>query len=136
MARRRTRDIAWIRILVPTAVAVSLGLAYVAYRLGEANAAEITIDFLLGQITLATWQALGVAFLVGAGLVYLYSLYQMARSGLLHRRYRKELAGLETEVHQLRNLPLAPGERVVDAGDTDFAGSFDGEREEKGAAGS
>ncbi len=135
MAHRRSRDIAWIRILVPTAVVVSLGLAYVAYRLGEANAGEITIDFLLGQLTLATWQALGLAFLAGAGLVYLYSLYQMARSGLLRRRYRKELAGLETEVHQLRNLPLAPGEHVPDAGDRDFEAEFDGKGEEKGAAG-
>ena len=132
MTRRRTP---WIRILVPTAVVVSLGLAYVAYRLSEANAAEITVDFLLGQITLATWQALGLAFLWGAGLVYLYSLYQLARSGLLRRRYRKELAGLETEVHQLRNLPLTPGERIPDEGDGDFVAEFDREHDEKGAAG-
>ena len=46
--------------------------------------------------------------------------YAMARARLLARRYRKRLAGLEAEVHQLRNLPLAGdetarGENALDA---------------------
>ncbi len=37
----------------------------------------------------------------------MFAFYQMARAGLVSRGYRKKLARLETEVHQLRNLPLA-----------------------------
>ena len=132
MTRRRST---WVRFLVPAAVAASLGAAYLAYRLGEANAAEMRIDFLLGQVTLQTWQALGLAFLAGAGLVYVYSLYQMARSALVRRRYRKELASLETEVHQLRNLPLTAVERGGDPGEPDLAEEFEAESVDKGAAG-
>ena len=40
----------------------------------------------------------------------LLTFYQMAKLGLVARRYRKAVRGLESEVHQLRNLPLADDE--------------------------
>ena len=83
----------------------------------------------------ATWQTLALSFFAGAGLVGLYTLYQMARGGLLRRRYRKELMGLETEVHQLRNLPLAPEENAPEVDDIDFEGGLSPARGGKGATG-
>ncbi len=132
MASRGSRSIAWIRRLVP--MVVGAGLLYLAYLLTMANAAEVTVDFLLGRIVLTTWQALGLSFFAGGGLVALYTLYQAARGGLLRRRYRKELAGLETEVHQLRNLPLAPEESAAgEDSDVDFEDELARERGGKGA---
>jgi uncharacterized integral membrane protein len=113
---------------------VGAGLLYLAYLLTMANAADVKVDFLIGRMELATWQALGLSFFAGAGLVGLYTLYQMARSGLVRRRYQKELAGLETEVHQLRNLPLAPEESAAgNANDVDFEDELARERGGKGA---
>ena len=133
MASRGSRSIAWIRRLVP--MVVGAGLLYLAYLLTGANATEITVDFLLGQVVLTTWQALGLSFFAGAGLVALYALYQMARGGLLRRRYERELAGLETEVHQLRNLPLAPEESAREVDDIDLESELARERGGKGATG-
>ena len=103
-----SRSIVWIRRLVPTVVGA--GLLYLAWRLINANAEGVKVDFLLGRVDLVLWQALGTSFLLGATMVGLYAIYQMARGGLVSRHYRKQLSNLETEVHQLRNLPLAPQE--------------------------
>jgi uncharacterized integral membrane protein len=100
-----SRSIVWTRRLVP--MVVGAGLLYLAWRLATANADAVKVDFLLGRIDLALWQALATSFLLGAIMVGFYALYQMARGGLVSRRYRKQLSNLETEVHQLRNLPLA-----------------------------
>jgi hypothetical protein len=43
----------------------------------------------------------------------------LARSRLVARRYRREVGGLEAEIHQLRNLPLAA------EGETAGASEFD-----------
>jgi len=134
VASRGSRSIAWIRRLVPTAVGA--GLVYLGYLLAKANAGEVTVDFLAGQAVLTTWQALGLSFFSGAGLVALYTLYQMARGGLLRRRYRKQLAGLETEVHQLRNLPLSPEETRPEADALDFEDDLSPVTSGKGATGS
>ena len=50
------------------------------------------------------------AFGVGAVLAVTLTLYQMAKLGLVARRYRKTVRGLESEIHQLRTLPLAAEE--------------------------
>ncbi len=109
MARNGSgRSIVWIRRLVP--MGVGAGLLYLAWRLVTANGDEVTVDFLVGRVGLPLWQALGTAFLLGAVGVGVYTLYASTRSRLLLRRYRKQLRNLEAEVHQLRNLPLAPAE--------------------------
>ncbi len=132
MASRGSRSIAWIRRLVP--MVVGAGLLYLAYLLTTANSDPVEVDFLLGRTELASWQVLGLSFFAGAGLVGLYTLYQLARGGLVLRRYRRELAGLETEVHQLRNLPLAPEESAGrEDSDVDFEDELARERGGKGA---
>ena len=35
------------------------------------------------------------------------AMYEVLKKGLVARRYRKVVKGLESEIHQLRNLPLA-----------------------------
>jgi hypothetical protein len=52
------------------------------------------------------WLALLLAVALGAIAVGSIAAYQMARMGLLARRYRGIIRKLEAEVHELRNLPL------------------------------
>lgn len=108
-----SRSIVWVRRLVPAALGA--GLLYLTWRLVSANDDTVTVDFLLGRVQLAVWEALLGAFLCGAALMGLFALYQMARGGLVSRRYRRRLRSLETEVHQLRNLPLSPDADALDA---------------------
>jgi hypothetical protein len=56
------------------------------------------------------WLALVLAFSLGASGAALLLLYELGKLGLTTRRYRKTVASLESEIHQLRNLPLAAEE--------------------------
>jgi hypothetical protein len=118
-----SRTIVWIRRLVP--MGIGAGLLYLLWLLVASNSEVVEVDFLLGRVELAVWQALAVAFVCGVGLVGLYTLYLMARGGLVQRRYRKQLAGLESEVHQLRNLPLRPDEAPESPASAPFEDDLD-----------
>lgn len=96
----------WIRRVVPAALGA--GLLYLTWRIVSENDAPVKVDFLIGRVELLVWEALLGAFVSGAALVGIFTLYQMARGGLVSRRYRKKLSSLESELHQLRNLPLQP----------------------------
>jgi len=51
----------------------------------------------------------------GAAVTGVFATMQLARQGLLSRRYRKIIRDLEAEVHQLRNLPLSEEEATLEA---------------------
>lgn len=107
----------WTRRLVP--MLAGAGLLYLGWRLATINATPVDVDFLLGRLhEVALWKVLAAAVAAGAATVGVFTLYQMARGGLITRRYRKQLAGLEAEIHQLRNLPLAP-EEAASRGDVE-----------------
>jgi uncharacterized integral membrane protein len=89
--------------------ALFLVLLVGGWRFAAENSGSVTVHYLLGRSgEVAIWAALLGAFGAGAALVALLSLLQTARLRLEARRYRKVVRGLEAEVHQLRNLPLAP----------------------------
>jgi hypothetical protein len=68
------------------------------------------------------WLALLVAFAGGVLFAALLGFYQIAKLGLVTRRYRKAVRGLESEVHQLRSLPLVGEEpRIGGAGEEPIA---------------
>jgi len=93
------------RLLV---LAVFVAAFYLAWRFAMDNSRAVTIEVpLLEDVEVLLWVALLAAFALGAILAGLAAAYQVARLGLLARRYRKIIRGLESEVHQLRNLPLA-----------------------------
>jgi uncharacterized integral membrane protein len=90
------------------ALALFAGLFAVAWRFASTNATEIPIDLLLFQIPVVPiWVALLIAFGVGALSAGVSLGYQVIKKNLVARRYRKAVRGLESEIHQLRNLPLA-----------------------------
>jgi uncharacterized integral membrane protein len=73
------------------------------------NRDPVRVHYVVGELPeVALWKALIGAFALGATLVGLVSFFFALRHGLVVRRYRKLLGGLESEIHQLRNLPLAP----------------------------
>jgi len=90
------------------ALALFAGLFIVTWRFASMNATEIPVDLLLLQVpAVPIWIALLTAFGIGALLAGLSLGYQVIKKNLVARRYRKTVRGLESEIHQLRNLPLA-----------------------------
>jgi uncharacterized integral membrane protein len=94
------------------ALAVFVAALVLGWRFAGANLEPVRIQYLLGTSgELPLWGALVASFGVGFALAGLLGLYQMARLSLTARRWRKVAHGLEAELHQLRNLPLAaPGD--------------------------
>jgi len=90
------------------ALVLFLGLFFVAWEFTHGNTLELEID-LIGWRTppVPLWGALLVAFAAGAVLSALALALPLTRGSVVKRRYRKEVEGLASEVHQLRNLPLA-----------------------------
>jgi uncharacterized integral membrane protein len=93
------------RLLVLAALAAVL---WVGWRFAGSNSGPVSVDYLFGRAEdVSLWLALVVAFALGALVSGTLGVYQVAKLGLLARRYRKAASGLESEIHQLRNLPLA-----------------------------
>ena len=114
----------WLRRALP--MVLGAGILYLAYRLAAANSLPVTVDFLVGRLEgVSLWKALAGAFAIGSGGVALIAALQMARTGLAARRYRKKLLDLEVEIHQLRNLPLAPEEAARGEGALGVLGGLD-----------
>ena len=92
-------------LLVVTFVAVLV----LGWRFAHHNAAPVTVGYVTGELEgVALWVVILASAGLGAGVVGVFAAFSRARTSLLARRYRKTVAGLEAEVHQLRNLPLHP----------------------------
>jgi uncharacterized membrane protein YciS (DUF1049 family) len=90
-------------------LAVFVAVLVLGWRFAGDNSTLVVVNYIAGQFEgVALWLVMVVSFGLGACLVGLYSAFGRARAGLITRRYRKTVAGLEAEVHQLRNLPLSP----------------------------
>ncbi len=92
-------------------IAVFVALLVAGWRFAAGNSDTVTIHYVFGEVTgVSVWAALIGAFLVGAICAGSLGAYRVAMLGMVTRRYRKAVRGLEAEVHQLRNLPLAAEE--------------------------
>lgn len=90
------------------AVAFFLAAFAIAYRFSGGNEQEVVVDLLfMTAPPTPLWLALVLAFSLGASGAALLLFYELGKLGLTTRRYRKTVASLESEIHQLRNLPLA-----------------------------
>lgn len=97
----------WLRRLLLLAVIV--GVMVAGWRFASENQEPVVVHYVAGELpAVPLWQVILVAFGSGGAIVAMYAVFSSARSGLVRRRYRKEIGGLEAEIHQLRNLPLAP----------------------------
>jgi len=96
----------WLRRLFLAALFVALLVG--GWRFAHHNASTVTVGYIVGEFEeVSLWLALLVAFALGFALAALYWSLQLTRASMLTRRYRKAVADLESEVHELRNLPLA-----------------------------
>lgn len=115
---RVVRRLLWVALAVLVLVA--------GWRFASQNASPVRIDLMVVRIgETPLWVGLLCAFAAGAVCAGLAALYEVTRLALLARRYRKAMLRLESEIHQLRNLPLsadegeppAPAVRRLAAGD-------------------
>jgi len=85
-------------------------LLVAAVLLRDANDQLVALDFVYTEVTnLPLWLVVLASFALGALAMALLLAVRLARDSLAQRRYRKAIAHLEAEVHQLRNLPIAEG---------------------------
>lgn len=97
-------------------VVLFIGLVWACVEFIQRNAEPIAVD--LVAITLEgvlLWKLLASVCGIGFGLAVLGMGFGSLRARMETRRYRKALRELESEVHQLRNLPLERG--VEDSAD-------------------
>ena len=96
----------WVRRAL--ALALFAGVLIVGWRFAALNSTSVAVHYLAGEVEAVLWQVLLAAFALGLVLPSAVLLYLVVKNRLVTRRYRKALGGLEAEIHQLRNLPLAP----------------------------
>jgi uncharacterized integral membrane protein len=103
------RQLRWVLAIVVLTVAAVLLATFV---IGNQN--SVTLDLpLLGLKHPPLWLALAGAFFMGAFAASAGLLLQLAKKTLAARRFEKRVAGLESEIHQLRNLPLAESDSLL-----------------------
>ena len=113
------------RRLLASGILVLLLVA--GWRFAAYNGTPVGIYYWIGDFSdVPLWMALIAAFGLGALTVGIWSIFKLAKMSLVARRYRKALAGLEAEVHQLRNLPLAADEEAQRDEILDAAGEGSG----------
>ncbi|HKA14129.1 MAG TPA: lipopolysaccharide assembly protein LapA domain-containing protein [Myxococcota bacterium] len=103
----------WVRRWIGVALIAAFMVG--GWTLKAENSDSVDVDFLFGEIHVELWEALLAAFAAGFALAGAGWLWAGLRSGMTIRRYRKEVSGLEAEVHQLRNLPLVTASGQTDA---------------------
>jgi len=96
----------WVRRLLGAAIVVAAVLGIV--KLASINDAIVAVRYIWGVVDLPLWQGLLGAFVAGFALASAGWMWSGLRSTLVQRRYRKAVGKLESQVHELRNLPLAP----------------------------
>ncbi len=102
-------------------VAAFVGVLVSGWWFAAANATPVPISYVYGEFAPAPlWLVLVAAFAAGAAVAGLVGGYQALKRSLLMRRYRRKLRSLESELHQLRNLPLVTSEPTTLAADERF----------------
>jgi hypothetical protein len=95
-------------VLLGLGVGLFVGALVVGWNFGAANATTIDIDLLwltVGEVSV--WKLALAAFGLGASSVGLIASFLGLRGWEFRRRYRKTIRGLESELHQMRSLPLS-----------------------------
>ena len=96
------------------AIVVFVGLLYAGWEFADSNSEPVPVHYPGGAFEKrALWVILLVAFGSGVVLATLVAVVRGARIRLVSRRYRKLVDSLQSEVHQLRSLPLSEQPRTL-----------------------
>ncbi len=109
------------------AVVAFVAIFAFAWRFASENGTRV--DLYLGFATIPAaplGMVVAVSFGAGAALAGLLMLYSYIRAQLMVRRYRKAAQRLETEIHELRNIPLAEERDLAEASSVEREGSAAG----------
>lgn len=96
-------------------LAVFVGVLVLGWKFASSNAQAVPVDYLAGvwpEVPL--WAVMLGSFGAGVLVTGFLSLFEVARQGFVARRYRKAAEGLESEIHQMRNLPLVTEDEETD----------------------
>jgi len=106
---RILRRLVWLALFV--------GILVLGWGFASRNAEPVTVHYLLGvRADVPLWGVMLGAFGLGAAVAGVLSLFELAKQGMVARRYRKTAEGLESEIHQMRSLPLVgPPDAEADA---------------------
>jgi len=110
----------WVRriLLIALLVALPVGVHLFVSR----NSDSVSVHYLAGTIDgVEIWLALLASFAGGVLVASLIAMLRGARLRMTARRYRRAARELESEVHQLRNLPLTEEPEGDDPGPVDLA---------------
>ncbi len=95
-------------------VVLFVALLYSGWQFVHANAGPVSVSLIGEEPKEAPlWIVLLVSFGSGVGATLALMSLRLLRSGMTTRRYRKAVDGLESEVHQLRNLPVVADEVAI-----------------------
>jgi uncharacterized membrane protein YciS (DUF1049 family) len=101
----------WIAVL-----ALFVGTLWLGWSFRSGNTEPFELDLI--WITLPNvelWWLVLVSFGTGAFFSAVITGFAWLRGRLLNRRYRKTIQRLESELHQMRSLPLAGSSSSADA---------------------
>ncbi len=101
-----------LRRVLSTALSLALLIGVVAFATRSTNQSPVDVNYLFGESSWPLWQLVGGSFLAGALAAWLMSVPPWMRSRFEVRRHRKQSARLESELHELRNLPLSGEEQT------------------------
>lgn len=88
-------------------IAVFVVVLLSGWQFAHQNDALVQIDYVVGRTgEIAVWKALIAAAAAGAVFVAVFLGLSLLTARLQARRFRKAMVKLESEVHQLRNLPV------------------------------
>ena len=94
-----------------TLAAIFIAVLVIGWQFAADHSSDVVIrNPVSGETQVTLWLALLASFGLGVVLTGSLAAMKLARQGLLSRRYRKLIRSLESEVHQLRNLPLSADE--------------------------
>lgn len=111
----------------------ALAILVLGWSFAAANSAPVRVSLIFGEIpSVKLWAALVVSFAAGALASGLFAGLKLAQLSLLSRRTRRLVQRLETEVQQLRNLPLARDPLVAGAQDARGGAAPDSAEEASG----
>jgi uncharacterized membrane protein YciS (DUF1049 family) len=101
----------WLRTGLVSALTLALLLVTWKFRAG--NAGAIDVDLVWARLpNVEVWWALSVAVGFGIAIGAFFVGFAWLRQRILNRRYRRAIAKLESEIHQLRSLPLSGSVRA------------------------